>query len=220
MKPLILINFKTYPESIGNKALILAKSIASAKNKDYQVAIAPSMLTLREISRKIKIPVYAQHADNDSSGAQTGHILPSEIKDSGAKGVILNHSEKKIPHNILNKTIEACRKERLGVVICASSLSEIEDLAVLKPDFLAYEPKELIGGNLSVTKARPEIISKAVQTVKKISPKTKILVGAGVHSRNDLKKALELDAEGVLMAHAVVRAKNPKKFLEEFLKRI
>lgn len=217
MKPLILINFKTYPESIGNKSLLLAKSIASVKNKNYLIAVAPSLVTLREIAKKVRISVYAQHADNDSSGAHTGHILPSEIKDSGAKGVILNHSEKKIPHNILNKTIEACKKEKLEIVVCASSLSEIEDLAVLKPDFLAYEPKELIGGNLSVTKARPEIISKAVQAVKKISPKTRILVGAGVHSKNDLHKALELGAEGVLMAHAVVKAKDPKKFLEEFL---
>ncbi len=95
MKPLILINFKTYPESIGNKSLVLAKSIASVKNKNYLIAIAPSLVTLREIAKKVRVPVYAQHADNDSAGAHTGHVLPSEIKDSGAKGVILNHSEKK-----------------------------------------------------------------------------------------------------------------------------
>lgn len=217
MKPLILINFKTYPESLGNKSLLLAKSIASVKNKNYLIAIAPSLVTLREIAKKVRIPVYAQHADNDSSGAHTGHVLPSEIKDSDAVGVILNHSEKKISQNILEKTIEACKKEKLDIIVCASSLSEIEDIAKLKPDYLAYEPKELIGGNLSVTKARPEIISKAVQAVKKISPKTKILVGAGIHTKNDLHKALELGAEGVLMAHAVVKAKDPKKFLEEFL---
>ena len=52
MKPLILINFKTYKESYGNKALELAKKIAKVKKNKYQIAVAPSLLTIKEIAKK------------------------------------------------------------------------------------------------------------------------------------------------------------------------
>ena len=50
MKPLVLINFKIYKEALGNKALEVAKKLDSIKkNGDkYEVAIAPSLLTLKE----------------------------------------------------------------------------------------------------------------------------------------------------------------------------
>ncbi|MEK6809491.1 MAG: triose-phosphate isomerase, partial [Nanoarchaeota archaeon] len=90
--------------------------------------------------------------------------------------------------------------------------------AGLNPDYLAYEPQELIGGNISVTKAKPDIISRAVELVKGTSPKIKVLCGAGVHSREDILKALQLGAKGVLIGHAVPKAKDPQKVLRELLK--
>ena len=103
-------------------------------------------------------------------------------------------------------------------MICASSLAEATEIAKLKPDYLAYEPIELIGGEVSVTKAKPVIIAKAVEVVKKISPKTKVLCGAGVHSREDIQKALQLGTKGVLIGHVVPKAKDPAKFLKEMLR--
>lgn len=217
MKPLILINFKTYPEAVGKKALHVAQQIAGVKNKKYRLVIAPSLLTLQEIVKKVKIPVFAQHADPFSFGAHTGSIPVSELKLIGVKGTILNHSERKIPFPILKKIVQLCKKEKLTTVICASSLAEVHKVAALYPDYLAYEPPELIGGDVSVTKAKPEIIAKAVTLVKSVSPATKVLCGAGVQSAADVQKALALGTSGVLIAHAVVKAKNPKKVLEKML---
>jgi len=58
---------------------------------------------------------------------------------------------------------------------------------------------------------------KAVEAVKKISPKSRVLCGAGVHTKEDIKHALLLGTEGVLIGHAVPKAKDPRKFLEELL---
>ena len=217
MQPLILINFKTYQEAIGNKGIILAEKLSKVRNKDYEIAIAPSALLLKTIADKVKIKVYSQHADPISSGAHTGSISLDELKLMGVEGTLLNHSEKKIPFDELKQTVELCRKKGLKVIVCASNLAEVRKTAELKPDFLAYEPKELIGGEVSVTKARPEIILEAVKLVKELSRNTKVICGAGVHSKEDIGQALLLGTKGVLIGHSVPKAKNPERFLKEML---
>ncbi|MDO8511076.1 MAG: triose-phosphate isomerase [Nanoarchaeota archaeon] len=218
MKPLILLNFKTYPEAAGTKALPLAKKLEKVRTKKYEVVIAPSLPTLEEVAAGTSLTVYSQHTDLAGLGAFTGKISAQELKQIGVKGTILNHSERKIPFLILKKIVADCKKQKLVVVVCASSLLEAKKVAELKPDYLAYEPPELIGGDISVTKTKPDIILRAVELVKKISHKTKVLCGAGVHSREDIQKALQLGTKGVLIGHAVPKAKDPAKFLKELLR--
>ena len=217
MKPLILINFKTYKESYGNKALELSKKIAKVKRAKYQIGIAPSLLTIKEIAQKTNLTIFSQHTDLADLGAHTGRIPANELKAINVKGTILNHSERKIPLKFLKEIVEICKKKNITTVVCASTLSEIKKVALFHPNYIAYEPKEFIGGNISVTEAKPEIIVRAVEAVKYLSPKTKVLCGAGIHSKEDLGHALVLGTEGVLIGHAVSKAKDPKKFLEEML---
>lgn len=213
---LLFINFKTYQEATGKKAIALAKKIFSAKNKKWIIAVAPSLLDLEEVC-KLKGTVFAQHVDLSEYGAHTGQITPLQLKRLGAKGTILNHSERKLSWKVLKQTAEECKKVGLIIIVCASTLAEIKKVASLHPDYIAYEPAELIGGDISVTSAKPEIIGRAVALVRKISPATKVLCGAGVHSKADVQKALELGAEGVLMAHAVVKAREPKKMVQTLI---
>ena len=217
MKPIVLLNFKTYKESTGKKALTLARKISKVKKNKYDVVVAPSLLTLKEIAEKTNLTVFSQHTDHISLGAHTGRIPAQELKAIGVKGTILNHSERKIPFNYLREIVDICKGSKLKTVICASTLSEVKKVAELHPDYLAYEPKELIGGEVSVTSAKPDILVKAVELVAEISPKTLVLCGAGVHSKEDLGQALLLGTKGVLIGHSVPKAKDPRKFLEEML---
>jgi triosephosphate isomerase (TIM) len=217
MKALIILNYKLYKEAVGKKALELSRKIDKVKENGYNIVVAPSLLSMKEVIDKTKLDVFSQHADHFSLGANTGRVSVKELKLIGAKGTILNHSERKIPLRYLSEIISICKKNKLKTVVCSSSLSETKKIAQLQPDYIAYEPKELIGGNISVTKAKPEIIVKAVELVESISPKTKVLCGAGVHSKEDLGQALLLGTKGVLIGHAVPKAKDPKKFLEGML---
>ena len=217
MKPIILINFKTYKEAIGNSALDIAKKLDKIKNKKYQIIVAPSLLTMKEVAQKTNLMVFSQHTDHVGLGAHTGRIPAEELQKTGIKGTILNHSERKIPLKYLKEIVEICKGKKLKTVICASSLSEIKKIVSLRPDYIAYEPKELIGTNISVTEAKPEIILKAVELVKELSPKTHLLCGAGIHTKEDLGHALLLGTSGVLIGHAIPKAKDPKKALEEML---
>ena len=213
---LLLINFKTYQEAMGKKGIILARKLFSAKHHGWIIAVAPSLLDVEEIC-KLKGTVFAQHVDPEEYGAHTGKITPLQLKKLGAKGTILNHSERKLSWKVLKQTVAECRKVRLKVVICASTIAEVAKVASLHPEYIAYEPASLIGGDISVTSAKPQIIRRAAEVVQKTSPTTTLLCGAGIHSSEDVQKALELGAEGVLMAHTVVKAAYPKKFVEGLL---
>jgi len=145
------------------------------------------------------------------------NIIIDELKKLGIKGTLLNHSEKKLPFSILTKTVEYCKKKQFPVILCTSSLTEVKKMITLKPEYLAFEPPELIGGKISVSKAKPLSIIKTVQVVKKINPQTQVLCGAGIQNRDDLQKALQLGAQGVLLSHALIKTKKPEKVLEMML---
>lgn len=214
-KALILINFKTYEEGTGRKGLKLAKAILKFKSDKYVLAVAPQLVDLKEVVRENKGLVFAQHIDGVRFGSHTGAVLGEAVKGVGAKGVVLNHSEKRLTLKEIKLGVEMCRDLELVSVVCAGSLSVVKKVVKFEPDYIAYEPKRLIGGNVSVTTVNPKVIKKAVEMAGRA--KTKLLVGAGVHARKDIVMALELGASGVLMAHKVVKAKKVKKVLEKLL---
>ena len=94
------------------------------------------------------------------------------------------------------------------------SIKEAIKAEKLKPDFLIYEPPELVGGKVSVSSAKPQI-------VKNLSEKMHMafLVGAGIHNKKDVKTAMELGASGFAISSAVVLAKNPTIKLREIFGR-
>ena len=77
------------------------------------------------------------------------------------------------------------------------------------------EPPELVGGNISVSTARPEIIRNSAERVKKISPATMVLCGAGIKNQSDVKKAIELGAGGVGVASGIVKAHDIEKAMRD-----
>ena len=217
MKPLILLNFKTYEQALGKKGLRLAKICEEvAKRKKVRIAVAPCLLDLELIVKEVKIPVFAQHFDVEA-GAFTGNIPILLLKKLGVKGSLINHSERRLSWEGIKQRVELAKKYKLVSVVCAASLKEVKKIATLKPDFIAYEPPELIGTGIPVSQAKPKIVKRAVEVVRKISPKTQVLCGAGISSGIDVKRAIELGTKGVLLASAFVKSKSPKKKLLELV---
>ncbi len=207
--PILIINFKTYIEATGKRALELAKAAEKvAKETGASIAVAPQHIDLRLVAENVEIPVLAQSADPEPPGAHTGHILLEAIKEAGAIGVIINHSEKRIRIDQAREIIERCKSLDLTVVACAAVPVEAGAIAVLGPEAVAIEPPELIGTGRAVSREKPEVVTNGVNMVRKVAPEVKVLCGAGVESGEDVKRALELGAEGVLVASAIVKAKN------------
>jgi triosephosphate isomerase len=101
----------------------------------------------------------------------------------------------------------------LKTLIFAGNKESLINLSKLKPDFLSYEPPELVGSaTTSVAEAKPEIISEAVEIAR--AEGLPLVVGAGIKSTLDIKKSLELGAAGFAVASSIVKAENPKEVLK------
>jgi triosephosphate isomerase (TIM) len=208
MKPLIVINLKTYQQ--GKKSIELAKKIQQV---DSKIIVGVQASDIFEITKSTKLKVYAQHVDPFKPGRHTGYILPEAVKQDKAVGAFLNHSEHKIDFRTLKKTIKRCKEVGLKTMVFVADLKQAKRVEKLKPTFLIYEPPELVAGKISVSTAKPEVIEKFAKKTK-----TPFLVGAGIKNNQDVKMAMKLGAKGVALSSAVTKSKNPKKVLKDLMK--
>ncbi|MFH1751269.1 MAG: triose-phosphate isomerase [Candidatus Micrarchaeota archaeon] len=220
--PVIALNYKVYAESAGEKGMRLsdlAYKLASKHKKS--VIVAPQFSDLSLISSKYPksdhFSVFSQHFDSNPQGAFTGSNPAESLLASGCNGSLLNHSEKKINIAELMNLIPHAKKIGLDLIVCADDVHEAVAIAKLHPPCIAVEPPELIGSGISVSTAKPEIVSDSVREIMKIDKSIKVLVGAGVSNAADVKKSIELGAEGVLLASAFVKSKDPEKLLDGML---
>ncbi|MFP4567868.1 MAG: triose-phosphate isomerase [Candidatus Woesearchaeota archaeon] len=215
MEDALIINFKTYKESTANGAIKITKAAERAlKQAKGNIILVPQTVDLREVAKTTKLKVFAQHTDLEERGGHTGSTNIDALKLAGAKGVLINHSEKRLPLRVIEKTIKLCKDKKMISVVCTKTIKETETIAKLKPDYIAIEPPSLIGGTISISKAKPELIKKAVQASKKI----RLLCGAGVHEEEDVRVAKNLGSNGILVASGVIKAKNIEKEIISLLK--
>jgi len=219
--PLILVNFKTYPEATGEKAVKLAKTAEKISlETEVCIGIAPQFVDIAPISQAVSVPVFAQHIDPIAPGSFTGHILPESVREAGAVGTLINHSERRLTLADIDATITRARESDLLSVVCTNNASVSAAAAALKPNMIAVEPPELIGTGIPVSKAKPEVVSGTVELVKRVNPDMVILCGAGITTGEDVAAALRLGTEGVLVSSGIVKAKDPYKALLEFAESI
>ncbi|MEM5880179.1 MAG: triose-phosphate isomerase [Candidatus Aenigmatarchaeota archaeon] len=216
---MLIINLKAYKETIGKGALkVLEAAEKVAEEYNVEIAIAPQPTDIRLLSENSKrVKIFAQHIDPIKGGAYTGHILPEAVKDSGAVGTLINHSERQLTLVEIGELIEICKNLGLISVVCVTNDKLARTIAYLDPDYIAIEPPELIGTGISVSKAKPEIIINSVKSIREINNKVKILVGAGISNGEDVKKAIELGVNGVLVSSAVTKAKDFYEKIKELL---
>ncbi len=214
-KPIWITNFKNYENAVGANAVSLAKIHEKvAKETGATICVAVGACDVFRVSQEVSIPVLSQHVDAIDFGKFTGHILPQTAKKSGAVGTLLNHSERRLDPEELEGAASCAQKANLARIICAEDPDEIEKFAELDPDFVAFEPPELIGStSKSVSSESPASIAEAVKRSRGIP----VLVGAGINSAEDVKIALKLGASGFLVATAIVKSPDPEKALKEFV---
>ena len=219
-RPFVFLNLKTYKESQGENAVGLAK-IAQKVGEQCRInmIVIPQALDLKDVASQVKIPVYSQHADYSLQEKSTGSIVPESLLHINVHGSILNHSEKRLPGKVIEKTVLRLKELDMKSIVCVADNAEAKKIAsfkTVKPDFIAVEPPQLIGGEISISSAEPKIMEKAVNACKGIP----VIAGAGIKSNNDFKIALSFGCKGVLLSSHYVLSKNPEKFLIELVKGI
>ena len=215
--PFILVNFKTYLEATGRRAVELAKKAEKVSRETrVQIGVAPQFTDIAPIAEAVEIPVFAQHIDPIEPGSFTGHVSAEAVKEAGAVGTLINHSERQLRLSEIDAAIRIARRKELVSVVCANNQGISAAVAALNPDVVAIEPPELIGTRIPVSKAKPEIVKATVELVRKVNQKVMILCGAGISHGDDVAAALKLGTQGVLVASAVVKAKDQYRILMEF----
>jgi triosephosphate isomerase len=204
---MIFLNFKTYKSGtgeLGQQMIKIAEEVSMETGVKIICCVQPTDL---------KTGLWSQKIDAVEYGANTGSILPESIVADGAIGTLLNHSEGRFPDfETLSKAFSRAREVGLKTLIFAKDLEELQKVASLSPDFISYEPPALIGSkDKSVASAEPEIIASAVEISKKSG--IPLIVGAGVHSKEDVRTCIELGAVGIAVASDIMMADNPKEEL-------
>jgi triosephosphate isomerase len=212
--PVIIVNFKTYAEATGERAVSLAKAMQEVhKETGVELVAVPQLIDLYRVTKAVDIPVFSQHVDPVKPGSSTGHVLAEAVKEAGASGTLLNHSERRLKLADIDAAINRAKEVGLKTIVCSNNQSVSRAVATLAPDFVAVEPPELIGTGIPVSKARPEVVTDTVEMIEKVNPEVKVLCGAGISTGDDACRALELGTVGVLLASGVVKAKDQKKIL-------
>jgi len=207
--PILIINFKSYTEAIGKRAVEIAKAAERvAKELEVNIAVAPNHIDLAKVAESVDLPIYAQGVDVETAGAYTSHVSIENLPEIGVSGLILNHSEAPLELNKLSKFVEIAKRAGLDVVICAPDSRTSLAGAALGPHAVAVEPPELIGTGKAVSKYKPETIVDTVALIRRHFPDVVVITGAGIDSGEDVKAALDLGTEGVLVASSAVKAKD------------
>jgi len=216
--PLILINFKSYAEGTGDNALRLAKICEDLSERyNVNISIAPQDVDIFRISSKVNIPIFAQSVEPINPGAHTGHELALAAKEAGAIGTIINHSENRLTIEQIKKSIDISKKNDLITIVCAPNLELAKKVAEFKPDFIAYEVPELIGTGKAISKLKPDSVREFIKILSDVDHEIIPLCGAGISTGEDVKIALDLGTQGVIIASAVVKSENPEKVLEDII---
>lgn len=211
---MIVVNVKAYPQATGSSLDDLLDGIAGVGDDHLAVAVQPADIP-RAAGRGLD--VLAQHVDPEPLGSRTGRVTPESVRDAGAIGSILNHSERPVELSHAARAVERLAELDMTSIVCADTVQASRAAAALGPDLVAIEPPELIGGDVSVTSADPSIVEGAVDAVREVDPGVDVLCGAGVKTGGDVAEALELGTEGVLLASGVAKADDPGKVVRDLL---
>lgn len=219
--PIVILNYKTYLESSGENALELARALKSASEESgITMVAAPQAADIYRIQDQISLPIFAQHIDPITPGGHTGSNLIETLIEAGISGSLINHSENRMKLADIDEVIQLCKQKDIESCVCTNNIATSKAIATFSPDAVAVEPPELIGTGIPVSQAQPEVVEDSVKGVKSINKKIKVLCGAGISTGDDMKAAMDLGADGVLLASGIVKAENPKEALLDLVSKL
>lgn len=219
--PIVILNYKTYLESSGENALELARALKSASEESgITMVAAPQAADIYRIQDQISLPIFAQHIDPVTPGGHTGSNLIETLIEAGIIGSLINHSENRMKLADIDEVIQLCKQNDIESCVCTNNIATSKAIATFSPDAVAVEPPELIGTGIPVSQAQPEVVEDSVKGVKSINKKIKVLCGAGISTGDDMKAAMDLGADGVLLASGIVKAENPKEALLDLVSKL
>ncbi|KAK0546609.1 triosephosphate isomerase [Tilletia horrida] len=217
----------------------LVRTILDAKlDPEVQIIVAPPALHLLKVKDMLsssRVEVSAQNAYHKPSGAFTGEVSVTQLKDASIPWVIIGHSERRtifgeLDGEVAEKTAAAIA-EGLGVILCVGeTLQEREanktiDVVVRQLDavaakvstdkwdkiVVAYEPVWAIGtGKVATSQQAQEVHAEIRKWAGKAldsstAEKLRIIYGGSVAAKNCKELSQQPDIDGFLVGGASLK---------------
>src|SRR5699024_9261289 len=202
------------------------------------VAIAPPVMYLAEAEAALagsKIALGSQNVDLKQSGAVTGDISATMLKDFGAKYIIIGHSERRAYHHesdeFIAQKFAVLKEQGLVPVLCIgeseaeNEAGKTEEVCARQIDavlntlgaeaflgaVIAYEPIWAIGTGKSATPAQAQAVhafirSHIAKKDAKVAEQVILQYGGSVNDGNAAELFAMPDIDGALVGGASLKA--------------
>lgn len=241
MKKIIVANWKLNPDSPREARELFVKIKRTVSRlKRVETVICPPAIFLPDLEKARgaakKLALGGQDAFPALDGAWTGQISPAMIRKSGARYLILGHSERRAQGDtdeLINQKLKLALAQGLKVILCVGEKTRDPQghyLQTIKTQLLtalekvprklasqliiAYEPVWAIGDAAKFSDTPAGFLEQAIYIRKilsiwieqKAAMQVPVLYGGSVDARNALGFLTEGQADGLLVGRASLRA--------------
>ncbi|HEY5770836.1 MAG TPA: triose-phosphate isomerase [Terrimicrobium sp.] len=240
-KKIIAANWKMNMNATEAKNFLEAFRSAIEEVTSVEVVIAPPFTLLPKLSELLggsqKIRLGAQNFYFEKSGAYTGEISATMLRELFVKYVIVGHSERRQifgeTDSLINKKVLAAHANELKPILCVGETLEEREAGTEKQvletqlrgglagvgaeqlleTVVAYEPVWAIGTGKTATSAQAQDAHAHVRSVLKelsdeaTASKVRIQYGGSVKAANAQELLTQPDIDGALVGGASLEAR-------------
>lgn len=238
-KKIVAGNWKMNLLSAEAKRLLDDISNSIPEFNNVELMLFPPSLFLHELAKDSKmINIGAQNFYPADSGAFTGEISITQIKDAGAKYALIGHSERRAifgeKADLLKQKVNSAIKNNIGVVFCCGEPLEIREngteLEYVKKQLIdslfhlseneihqciiAYEPVWAIGTGKTASVQQVEDMHNSIRNwisesySESLSKKISILYGGSCNPSNASELFACPNVDGGLIGGASLQAES------------
>lgn len=217
--PFFEIGPKAY--AYGRQLVDLARRAdALSRAFDVQVIVTPQAVDVPLAAAAVeRVLVFAQHMDSLRPGRGVGSVLPEAVRAAGARGVLLNHVERRLSRPELARTIRRADEVGLATMVCADDVADAVSIAEMAPNVIIVEAPILIAGGRRDSADR-EAIASTNAAIWQVNPAIRVLHGAGISTAQDVYEVIAAGAQATGSSSAIFTASDPAAMLEAMIKAV
>ncbi|MDY6943756.1 MAG: triose-phosphate isomerase [Pseudomonadota bacterium] len=237
-KPLVAGNWKMNGSRAENQQLVSAIHAGAAKISDVDLLVCPPFVYLTQIAEQLagsKISLGAQNVADQPSGAFTGEVSASMLREAGCSYAIVGHSERRHIYGESDELVAArasqAVQQGLTPILCVGEtlaeresgvteqvierqLSVVKVLAgmtIFQDLVIAYEPVWAIGTGQTATPEQAQSVHSYIREWvgggdEALAATIRILYGGSVKSDNAAELFHMPDIDGGLIGGASLQA--------------
>jgi triosephosphate isomerase len=211
---------------LGPKAYLYgAKLLKLAQHADrlcekygVRIIITPQCADIRLLARETQnILVFAQHVDALTPGRGIGATLPEAVREAGAVGTLLNHAERKLATEELERTIDRAHAAGLATMVCADDVDQAVEIARMAPNIMLVESPSLIEAGKRSENDQADI-GRVNRLLAEVNPRIHVLHGGGMSTGEDAYNMVKWGAEATGSTSGVILAPDPFQRLEDMIR--